>query len=62
VEPVGKVSDSQTEHYDFSAPLPSPSEQLRVAKLPSANPGEHVVSLRVSDRYDNSATAKTVVR
>lgn len=62
VEPVGNVSDAQTEHYDFSAPLPQPSEQLRVAKLPPANPGEHVVSLRVSDRYDNSATAKTVVR
>jgi hypothetical protein len=62
VEPVGKVSDAQTEHYDFSAPLPQPSEQLRVAKLPPVNPGEHVVSLRVTDRYDNSATAKTVVR
>jgi hypothetical protein len=35
---------------------------LRVAKLPAANPNEHVVSLRVSDRYDNSATAKTVAR
>jgi hypothetical protein len=62
VEPLGKVSDAQTEHYDFSAPLPPPSEQLRVAKLPAANPNEHVVSLRVSDRYDNSATAKTVAR
>jgi hypothetical protein len=62
VEPVGKVSDAPMEHYDFSAPLPQPSEQLRVAKLPPANPNEHVLSLRVFDRYDNSATAKTVVR
>ena len=53
---------SQTERYDFSAPLPQPSEQLRVAKLPPANPNEHTVTLRVFDRYDNSATAKTVVR
>jgi hypothetical protein len=62
IEPAGKISDSQTERYDFSAPLPQPSEQLRVAKLPPANPNEHVVTLRVFDRYDNSATAKTVVR
>ncbi len=62
IEPVGKISDAATEHYDFSSPLPQPSEQLRVAKLPPANPNEHVVTLRVFDRYDNSATAKTVVR
>ncbi len=62
IEPVGKVSDAQTEHYDFSAPLPQPSESLRMAKLPPANPNEHVVTLRVFDRSDNSATAKTVVR
>ena len=62
IEPVGKISDAQAERYDFSAPLPQPSEQLRVAKLPPANPNEHVVTLRVFDRYDNSATAKTVVR
>jgi sugar lactone lactonase YvrE len=62
IEPVGKISDATTERYDFSAPLPQPSEQLRVAKLPPANPNEHTVTLRVFDRYDNSATAKTVVR
>ena len=62
IEPVGKISDSQTERYDFSAPLPQPSDQLRVAKLPPANPNEHTVTLRVVDRYDNSSTAKTVVR
>jgi sugar lactone lactonase YvrE len=62
VEPVSKISDANTERYDFSAPLPQPSEKLRVAKLPPANPNEHVVTLRVFDRYENSATAKTVVR
>jgi sugar lactone lactonase YvrE len=62
IEPVGKISDALTERYDFTAPLPQPSEQLRVAKLPPANPNEHVVALRVYDRYDNSTTAKTVVR
>ena len=59
---MGKLSDSQTERYDFSAPLPQPSEQLRAANLPPANPNEQRVTLRVFDRYDNSATAKTVVR
>jgi hypothetical protein len=62
IEPVGKISDTQMERYDFSAPLAQPSEQLRIARLPPANPNEHVVTLRVFDRYDNSATAKTVVR
>ena len=62
IEPVGKISDNTTERYDFTAPLPQPSEQLRAAKLPPANPNEHVVTLRVFDRYDNSTTAKTVVR
>jgi WD40 repeat protein len=62
IEPVGRISDAQTERYDFRAPLPQPSEQLRVAKLPPADSNEHVVTLRVFDRYDNSATAKTVVR
>ena len=62
IEPVGKISDAETERYDFVAPLPQPSQQLRAAKLPPANPNEHVVTLRVFDRYDNSATAKTVVR
>ena len=62
VEPVGRISDADTERYDFTAALPPASEQLRIAKLPPANPHEHVVTLRVFDRYDNSATAKTVVR
>jgi hypothetical protein len=62
IEPVSKISDSQTERYDFSAPLPQPSERLRAANLPPANPNEHTVTLRVFDRYENSATAKTVVR
>lgn len=62
IEPLGRISDAQTERYDFTAPLPQPSEQLRIAKLPPANPNEHVVTLRVFDRFENSATAKAVVR
>jgi len=58
VEPVGKLSDSLTEHYDFEAqpkPLPPGAE-------PSANPTEHVITVRVFDRYENAAAAKAVVR
>jgi hypothetical protein len=63
IEPVGKLSDSLTEKYDFQAPLSTQqNEQARVAKLPPADPAQHVVTLRIFDRYDNSATAKSVVR
>jgi WD40 repeat protein len=58
VEPVGHLSDSKTEEYDFhvnvlqseaSATMPAPAE-------------DHVVVVRVYDRYDNLATAKSVLR
>ena len=50
VEPVGQLSDSKSESYDFSLPLTSDS-------LGS----EHVVVVRAYDRYDNMDSAKTVV-
>ena len=50
IEPVGKLSDSLEEHYDFSAPLKA------------AASGEHIVTLRAYDRFDNVTAAKTVVR
>ena len=82
VEPVGKLSDSPTEEYDFSAALSLPGEpQVMVAensKKPSKrsrmrdgagddpsqliSPGEHVVVVRVWDRFDNMSTAKTVTK
>jgi hypothetical protein len=49
IEPVGKLSDSLDEHYDFVAPLKAPSS------------GEHIVTLRAYDRFDNVTAAKTVV-
>ncbi len=49
IEPVGKLSDSLEEHYDFSAPLKTPAS------------GEHIVTLRAYDRFDNVTAAKTVV-
>ena len=58
VEPVGKLSDSLTEHYDFEAPL----RPQQPGALPAANPSEHLVTVRVYDRFDNAAAAKAVVR
>lgn len=51
VEPVGKISDSKTENYDFNIPLPTGSAA-----------GEHVVVVRTYDQYDNVGSAKTVIR
>jgi len=54
IDPVGQLSDSQTENYDFQVPL-HPGKD--------AAPGmEHVVVVRVYDRYDNMGAAKTVIR
>jgi hypothetical protein len=54
VEPVGKLSDAKAEEYDFKV---TPEG----GKDGSAS-SEHVVVLRVYDRYDNSGAAKTVVK
>jgi hypothetical protein len=50
VEPVGQLSDSKSESYDFSLPLTG-----------DASGQEHVVVVRAYDRYDNMESAKTVV-
>ncbi len=50
VEPVDQLSDSKSESYDFSLPLAG-----------DASGQEHVVVVRVYDRYDNLVSAKTVV-
>jgi hypothetical protein len=57
VEPVGKVSDSLEERFDFVADVPAPSDAEQVT-----NAKEHVVAVRVYDREDNAVTVKSVVR
>ncbi len=52
VEPVGQLSDSRSENYDFAAPIPAGTTA----------PVDHVVVVRVYDRYDNMSSAKTVIR
>ena len=55
LEPVGKVSDSLTERYDFIATLPSVTS-------PVTDTREHVLAVRVYDRYENMVAVKAVVK
>lgn len=57
VEPVGQLSDSKTEDYDFRVPLTAPAP---AGATPVSN--DHVVVVRAYDRFDNLATAKVVIR
>jgi len=67
VEPVGLLSDNRIENYDFSVPLPGgpgPADAVAKGKKrpKSELPAEHVVVVRVYDRFDNMGAAKTLVR
>lgn len=44
--PVGNVSDSAEERYEFS--------------IPGVSPGEHTIAVRAYDRFDNVGSAKAV--
>jgi hypothetical protein len=61
VEPVGQLSDSKTESYDFRIAIPAASTASAAAKT-TAGQLEHVVVVRVYDRYENMSSAKTVIR
>jgi len=52
VEPVGQLSDSKVEDYDFKSPLDAAKDAA----------SEHVVVVRAYDRYDNMGAAKSVIR
>ncbi|HVZ16975.1 MAG TPA: hypothetical protein VG897_07655, partial [Terriglobales bacterium] len=76
VEPVGQISDYRVENYDFTVALPAtdttttlepkstdnpvPNKKTRAARPPQ--PGqEHVVVIRVYDRFENMGASKTVI-
>jgi hypothetical protein len=74
VEPVGQISDSRTESYDFRVSIPAnandssaarrgPNEMGALADPVTAEAGarEHVVVVRVYDRYENMSSAKFVI-
>ena len=50
VDPVGQISDSRRERYDFEISAPAESK-----------PGEHLITVRAYDRHDNVGLAKTVI-
>jgi hypothetical protein len=50
IDPVGKLSDSKHEHYSFSFGLPDDGQKHV----------EHLITVRVYDRYDNVGVAKTI--
>ena len=86
VEPVGQISDSRIENYDFTVPIAatvpavSPNENAqeestrnpknkRNVKNPPPAPlaplvtqEEHIVVVRVYDRFENMGSAKVIVR
>ena len=73
VEPVGQLSDAKLENYDFSIPLPTAKPADSADATASARGGdggatavaaaaEHVIVVRIYDRYDNMGTAKVVFR
>ena len=51
IDPVGKLSDSKTEHYDFRVSVDENEGES----------SEHLITIRVYDRYDNLGLAKTVI-
>ena len=52
VDPASQLSDSKTEDYDFKVPLEAEKDAA----------SEHVVVVRIYDKYDNMGAAKTVLR
>jgi len=59
LEPVGSVSDSLEERYDFVVAVPVVSGDAATGVV---NPAEHVLAVRVYDRYENVVAVKAVVR
>jgi WD40 repeat protein len=55
LEPVGALSDSLREHYDFRAALSNDEK-------PAVTATEHILTVRIYDRRENVAAAKVVVR
>jgi hypothetical protein len=49
VDPVGQISDSRHEHYDFE-----------VTAAQDSKAAEHLITVRAYDRHDNIGLAKTV--
>ena len=53
IDPVGKISDSKHEHYEL--------QHLARRGRSGGKIGEHLITVRAYDRYDNVGVAKTVI-
>ncbi len=63
LEPVGNLSDNRVEDYNFTVPAGGDRQPGVRAVTASPDAGdEHVVVVRVYDRFGNMATEKTVIR
>ncbi|MHB1935397.1 MAG: hypothetical protein ACYCOR_02290 [Acidobacteriaceae bacterium] len=63
IDPVGKLSDSLHEHYDFTVPAPKREADDNVpAAVQPTSPQQHVLAVRVLNRAGNVATGKAVVQ
>jgi hypothetical protein len=63
VEPVGQLSDSSQEHYDFTVPVPKPDASTDTpAAVQPTDPQQHILAVRVLNRAGNVATAKAIVQ
>jgi len=51
IEPVGGLSDSKREHYEFVLPAAALKEKT----------GERLITVRVYDRHENVGVAKIVI-
>jgi len=51
VEPVGIISDSKREHYEFRITVDAAAGRV----------GEHLITVRAYDRYENVGVGKTVI-
>ncbi len=54
IDPVGLLSDSKHEHYDFRINIDGGADS-------AARNTEHLITVRAYDRYDNVGLAKTVI-
>lgn len=68
VEPVGQLSDSKAETYDFETevlggwPSLTGQQAAEIEKSGDAMTEEHVVVVRAYDRYDNMSSAKVLIQ
>ena len=61
VEPVGQISDSKTESYDFTIPIPVNTASDSTIPQPTSTIGEHTIVVRAYDRFDNVGSGKVTV-